>query len=165
MPLPYAAAWAALTVATPLQAALATGRLALVNAVLAVFGFAAGFGSGGMLGLPAFVGCGALFGNSAARLHARVRPGADRGEWLTIHCRGGAAAGAGLMTVMVIGVVEAPYWPSPLLRYAVLGAVLSAGFAWHARASWREMRAEALQHAAALKERGQAWGETARPAP
>lgn len=165
MPLPYAAAWSALTVATPLQAAFAAGALALINAGFAVLGFVVGLVSLGALSLPAFVGCGVLFGTSAAQLHAQVRPGAASGEWLSIHRRGGAAAGAGLMAAMLIGAVEAPYWPSPLLRYAVLGAVLSAGFAWHARASWREMREEALQHVAALRERGQAWGETGRPAP
>lgn len=156
VPLPYAAAWSALTVATPLQAALATGQLALIDAVLAASGFGVGLMSAGVLALPAFVGCGALFGACAARLQARIEPGADSGEWSSVHRRGGAAAGAWLAAAMLIGVVETPYWPSPLLRYAVLGAVLSAGFAWHARASWRKMREDELQRAAEPRERGRA---------
>ena len=118
----------------------AHGALALASAGLAVGGAVAGFFSAGILALPAFVGCGALFGWAAALLHRTMEPRAGSGDWLGIHRRGGAAAGVGLAAAMLLGGIEPWHWSSPELRYAVLGLLLSLGFAWHSAAAWRQIR-------------------------
>jgi hypothetical protein len=74
VPLPYFAAWFALTLPEPRRALLPTAPLALASAGLAVVGAVAGFFSAGVLALPAFVGCGALFGWAAALLHRTMEP-------------------------------------------------------------------------------------------
>lgn len=119
VPLPYAFAWAALTVASLREAGIALLALALTNAGLASAGLIAGVFSAGILGLPAFLACGALFGQVAAALHRDIAPQCFE-DWRLIHRRGGAAAGAGLAAAMVIGGIDPQHWPSQMLRFAVL---------------------------------------------
>ncbi|NMJ40920.1 hypothetical protein GWK16_06690 [Roseomonas sp. JC162] len=151
-PLPYAFAWAVLTVASAREAGIALLALALTNAGLASAGLVAGIFSGGILGLPAFLVCGALFGQVAGALHREVAPRLSE-DWRWIHRRGGAAAGAGLAAAMLIGGIDAQHWPSQILRFTVLGAVLSIGFAWHARVSWWQLREDEWQCRSEERER------------
>ena len=151
VPLPYAFAWAALTVATVREAGIALLALALANAGLASADLVAGIFSAGILGLPAFLFCGALFGQVASALHREVAPRLSE-DWRLIHRRGGAAAGAGLAAAMLIGGIDAQHWPSQVLRFAVLGGLLSVGFVWHARVSWRRLREDEWQRRSEKRE-------------
>lgn len=152
IPLPYACAWAALTVATGREAGIALLALGLTNLGLAAAGLIAGLLSFGILGLLAFGVCGALFGQVAAALHRAVAPQLSD-DWRLIHRRGGATAGAGLAAAMLIGGIDAQHWPSQILRFAVLGGILSIGLAWHMRVSWCQLREDELQRRSLARER------------
>ena len=140
LPLPYFLAWFVTMLPRPASAAGALLVLGIGNAALVGLGLLIGSATLGLFALPAIVVCATLFGEVAAKVHARLDPTIEACRWKRVHARGCTAAGISLLVSFIIWVYARESASSWIIG-AILIVTMTTGFGWHLLETARLARA------------------------